>query len=416
MAGVRDSTLPSVCFCNNRVRYGLFTALSCAGSITGAIAYSARIGHLYGVYAYRDIELRGNLSPTQFQQVYALRAQELRFCAAHFASHPLESGVVIIAQLLVLHRMQKFALTNSLRERAWLLAARLLLAAVIFGVLVGVVSNIVAAVFYSQAAHLSSEASSAYATNSSSAGAAMFQQAQGRMSLAVRFARRQLCSRAPVLILNRLPVLILLLCRTASIQRFTEMAILLMIVAAFLIVGVYSLRIIASAIRTLMTAEQKLVEISSNANGNGDRHIPVHMSPLNHNPDPSRHNIENSLALVAKASQQGIDMQHKVAFTFVWIFLTILTRAVFIVFYGTVMAGQDFDNACSPDQCNPCKNVFAHMNFWILYTPSLQHTVMLVVSPLSLLVALWGMSDLSAIEQMSSSSAKLRQRFRMMRR
>ena len=107
VAGVRDSTLPSVCFCNNRFRYGLFTALSCAGSITGAIAYSARIGHLYGVYASRDIELRGNLSPAQFQQVYALRAQELRFCAAHFATHPLESGVVIIAQLLVLHRMQK---------------------------------------------------------------------------------------------------------------------------------------------------------------------------------------------------------------------------------------------------------------------------------------------------------------------
>lgn len=211
-----------------------------------------------------------------------------------------------------------------------------------------------------------------------------------------------------------LHVLNLVLCRTASIQRFTEMTILLVTVAAFFIVGIYSLRIIASAIGTLISAEKKLVEISSN--GNGDRHLPVPMSPLNHIPENSRHNIENSLALVVKASEQGHQMQHKVAFTFVWIFLTILTRAAFIVFYGTVMAGQDFDNACSPNQCNPCKNVYAHMNFWILYTPSLQHTVMLVASPLSLLVALWGMSDVSAIEQMSSSSAKLRQRWRLMRR
>jgi hypothetical protein len=82
--------------------------------------------------------------------------------------------------------MQKFAMTNSLRERAWLLASRLLLVAVILGVLIGVVCNIVAAVYYSQAADLSSDASTAYAGNSSSAGAAIFQQAQGRMSLAVR--------------------------------------------------------------------------------------------------------------------------------------------------------------------------------------------------------------------------------------
>jgi hypothetical protein len=187
-----------------------------------------------------------------------------------------------------------------------------------------------------------------------------------------------------------------------------------MIVAAFFIVGIFSLRIIASAIVTLMSAEKKLVEITSN--GNVDRQLPVQMSPLNHNAEISRHNIENSRMLVAKASEQGHQMQHKVAFTFVWIFLTILSRAAFIVFYGTVMAGQDFDNACSPNQCDPCKNVYAHMNFWILYTPALQHTVMLVASPLSLLVALWGMSDVSAIEHMSSSSAKLRQRFRMLRR
>jgi hypothetical protein len=198
------------------------------------------------------------------------------------------------------------------------------------------------------------------------------------------------------------------------------MLVLLTIVAAFLIVGVYSLRIIAAALQTLLSAEQKqnvkLCEIRTSQEISGHKAVQMSPGPLNHNDETSRQNIENSLVLVAKAQDQGHQLQHKVAITFVWIFFTFLTRAAFIVFYGIVMSSQDFDNNCSLDNCNPCKNKYAHMNFWILYTPALQHTIMLIASPLALIVALWGMSDVRAIEQMSSSYAKLRHRWRMMRR
>ncbi len=160
--------------------------MSCIGSITGIVAYAARIGHLHFVYSSRDIELRGDLSAAQFEQTYVLRTQEMRFVAVHFAMHPVESGCAVVAQLLVLHRMQKFAVTSSLRELAWHRAARLLLAIVIFGILIGVVGNIVAAVFYSQAGDIFSQAAHSYAPNSSTAGIAIFQQAQSRMSRAVR--------------------------------------------------------------------------------------------------------------------------------------------------------------------------------------------------------------------------------------
>ena len=39
----------------------------------------------------------------------------------------------------------------------------------------------------------------------------------------------------------------------------------------------------------------------------------------------------------------------------------------------------------------------------MLYTPSLQTVVLLLVSPLALLVALWGMSDVQELEHMNTS-------------
>ena len=53
--------------------------------------------------------------------------------------------------------------------------------------------------------------------------------------------------------------------------------------------------------------------------------------------------------------------------------------------------------------CDPsCHNVFTHFNQWALNTPEFQVTIVLVSSPLTLLVALWGMTSEQTLHAMKS--------------
>lgn len=47
-------------------------------------------------------------------------------------------------------------------------------------------------------------------------------------------------------------------------------------------------------------------------------------------------------------------------------------------------------------------NVFSNIIGWIVYTPVFQQVTILIASPIALLVALWDMSDVRALEQMGS--------------
>ena len=63
--------------------------------------------------------------------------------------------------------------------------------------------------------------------------------------------------------------------------------------------------------------------------------------------------------------------------------------------------------------CDPsCFNVFTHIAQWSANTPEFQVTVVLVSSPLTLLVALWGMTSRQALHAMKSKEQEvpLRQR------
>ena len=54
--------------------------------------------------------------------------------------------------------------------------------------------------------------------------------------------------------------------------------------------------------------------------------------------------------------------------------------------------------------CDPsCFNEFTHINQWAARTPEFQLTVVLVSSPLTLLVALWGMTSKQTLHAMKSN-------------
>ncbi len=337
--------------------YGWFTALSCAGSVAGALAYAARIGFLYGLYVTRNVPK---------QQTNAARAASLQLSrgswgsvAAFVAISPFEFGFVTVAQLLVLQRMHRFSTRKSQRQRHWHLSGRIFLGSVIACHAICVFGNIAASAQYAQAAELFSSATTAILANDTASANSYELQARDKTVQAVK---------------------------AAAVQRFTEVFVLLMIDAAFVFVGVHSHRVIATALRALFVAEREVISISRAAGSALD--------------------ASASVKLFGEVSYQGRWLQRKVLGTFVFVFVSFLLRSVFTVLFAMASAFTEENNPCAASACDVCKNFYSHLLFWMIYTPVFQQTIVLISSPLTLIIALWGMSGVRSIEQMEDIDVK----------
>jgi hypothetical protein len=334
---------------------GWFTGLACLGSAFGALAYGARLGNLTGIYGSMKLEgemgaLSNSTAETLMlvEQQYVLRH---RFAAAFYVLYPWEAALVVLAQLFVLQRMRDFAIAKSIRQRRWIFCSRLCVAVVIAGNLAGICSNLMSASLFNESANLSQKAVESFAVKNTAEG------------LGFRLQARDNTSRASA---------------NNAIARFCEAIVLLVIVAAYSIVGVASARIIASALLALLKASQKVSVISGLAG-------------------------EQSRRLVALASEQGRQLQRKIVGTFVFVFIAVLLRSSFYVLYAIVSVFQNTGDRCGLS-CDPCHNDYAHIYDFILYTPEFQQTVMIIASPGTLLLALWGMSGVQELEATATVS------------
>lgn len=328
--------------------YGWFTGLAALGSVAGALAYGCRVGQLRMFYIAEELET--SESSASVQDKDAIRAESRRFAAAHFALFPLELFFVVTTQLILLSRMQHFVLAKVRQPQRWMQARRYLLAIITFLNVLGICGNFAASFYYYQAAALSSDAARAYSANSTLLGDVLRADANQKHSLAGS---------------------------VASIQRFSEVCSLLVIILVFLIAGFFGVRAIIAALRLLLDAGQKLDSITGEL---GDQ----------------------ARDLVQSASAQGRALHLKVTATTAYVFLSLLLRAVFTMLYAVAQALQNNGDACASSWCDPCKNVHSNIHGWILYTPSFQNMCMLVASPIAMLVGLWGMSNVRAMEDMSA--------------
>jgi hypothetical protein len=238
----------------------------------------------------------------------------LHYSALYYLLYPFELLFVILAQVCVLHRMQLFSNSSSWsapRQRHVACAWRAFVALLVAGILVGIGSNIATAVFFSQAADFNTEALKALALNHTAPVPRYEQQAKVATSRAVA---------------------------TASLQRLSEAAVLLMFIAVYCIVGIRSYRIITTALRTLLQAEQRFVAAKDSG---------------------AKQTFSQQRQLIADASDQGRTLLLKVVVTFVLVFVSILVRSLFHVLYAVAQAGQDYANPCALSQCSTCKNVFS---------------------------------------------------------
>ncbi len=292
-------------------------------------------------------------NPTNDQRVATMQTSVslIRWLATYFVASPFEFAFSSVAHLFVLHRLQQFTTSKSPRQRAWSIAGRMFLAAVISGHAVGICVNISSAVVLTQSAAFFADAATAYAANATAAGS--------------HFEIQGIEKRAEAL-------------KNTSVQRFIEVVVLLMIVVSFIVVGLNSHRIISAALRALFNAEKKLASMAA-ASGVSDN---------------------SGAKLVAEVQSQGRKLYRKVVGTFVFVLLALLLRSVFIVMHALGAGLTNQADKCARSECDACKNVFSHMLFWMAYTPSYHQVCVLVSSPLALMGALWGMSGVRAMEQM----------------
>ena len=141
---------------------------------------------------------------------------------------------------------------------------------------------------------------------------------------------------------------------TVAVQLFCEVAVLLLIVVAFAVTG-------AACVRRFTSAQL------------GD-------------------------------TADGRQLWRQIEGTAGFVFVTFLLRAVYSTMSAVAYGLQDYADSCPSDSlCDAsCANVYALMQRWLLYTPEFQLSVELISSPLTLLVALWGMTSKHTLRLMQS--------------
>ena len=153
-----------------------------------------------------------------------------------------------------------------------------------------------------------------------------------------------------------------------------EAALLLLIVATLLFVGLLGASALLHALRSFQ-ASNDVTNVSLRSNTTGF--------------DAA---TQKKLQHAASVSRR---LLRQMAGTVVVAFVSLLLRAVYSVMFATANAFQDSDKPCDNyvGRCSSCYNTYTHMQQWMLYTPAFQLLVLLASQPLALLVGLWGMTS-----------------------
>jgi hypothetical protein len=324
--------------------YGWFSGLMLCGSCFGAVAWGVWMQFL--VVSFNNFDnVNYNSSSTLTKAQKALTAAQTgaqieRLLAAFTVVYAMVFLCLSAAKLMVLDRMMDFAMPKGDgMSRRWVVGGRVVMAAVVAGNAVGLGGNVAAAVYFQRTAEYYSAASAAFAVNNFADGYNFADLAKQKEQLAAS---------------------------TASLQEFCEVAVLLLIIVTFAVVGAACARRVSSA----------LLDMPSDA-------------------------------AEAVAARQ---MRRQIVGTAAFVFVTFLLRAVYSTMFALANELQNAGNYadCGLKLCDAsCYNVYRLMQLWLLYTPEFRLTVELISSPLALLVALWGMTSDRTLQRMQSNRRQM---------
>jgi hypothetical protein len=311
--------------------YGWFSGLMLCGSCFGAVAWSARMMTGVNLLNGNDLDSRGDSA-----RGTALDAVSYRWRAVFTVTYAIEFMCLSAAKLMVLDRMRDFAAPRGDgMRRLWVVGDRVVMAVVVLGNAVGLAANAAAALYFQRAADAVSTASVFFAANNNQSAFENFRFSQAEVQLA-----------GTVL----------------SVQSFCEVMVLLLIVAAFVAVGVLCARRVRSRLLSVDAA--------------------------------------------SASAAAGRTLQLQIVGTAAFVFVAFLVRSVYSTMFAVAYQLQDVSVRCPgvTSRCDPtCYKVYTLMQRWMFNTPEFQLTIVLISSPLALLVALWGMTSRVTLQLMKSS-------------
>ncbi len=285
------------------------------------------------------------------------RRQALRWLAAFGVVYPFTVCFLVVTKLLVLDRLIEFSKLKAGEAGSRLvLFGRVLLAIVVIGSAIGLVSNIVGAVFFCQAA----DSFSLIAADNSS-GLDTYDERKEKYEV----AKAQVAQGT----------------RAVSVHFLFEFFVMILVVGSFVGAGVACIRRIRYALsRSGVTQAVPMSPIRS------ERAASTHLSAAAAGPD---------------VAARGRELQRQIVVTCSVVFLAFLIRAAHSGMTVVASAAQNLDIDCGQYgdiRCRDCNNAFANMLVWLLYTPHFYFAVALVSQPIALLVALWGMTSGQALK------------------
>ena len=311
---------------------------SCFGAITWASSLMSRANFFKG----NDAESRGD-----FVQAWSFAAISFSWAAVFYVTYAVEFLCLSAAKLMVLDRMSTYAAGQDEGSRKrWAAGGRMVMAVVVLGNSIGLAGNIAAAVHAQRAAEAASTASALFAANSTQAAREHASSSRTEMQLAISIT---------------------------AVQMFCEVAVLLLIVAAFVVAGIFCARLISIFMKRAIRYT-------------GD--------------------VEAALAIQEAGKKQMLQQLG----TTVFVFVAFVIRSVQSTLFAVSRQLQDGGTSCPgvTSRCDSsCTNVFTHIHQWMVYTPEFQLTVVLVASPLALLVALWGVTSSLALQLMTPGNREL---------
>lgn len=264
-------------------------------------------------------------SNARFRNIHTCQFQALRWISGYALTFPIAFGFVIVSKLLVLDRFRTFA---QFRDQSWNRAGRILVISIVSCTVCGFAGNIAAVVFFLQSSSLYIEFA---ATNVSSTS----QRAQTERLRGIQAA--------------------------AAMLSF-EIIILILIIAAFLVVGFIGASSIKDAIKSL----------------NID--------------DSHAESLKDMQRQVVKAGKQ---LRLRVLSTAGFVFVSFLLRLSYAAMFAisSVLSNSDVECPDFINRCSPCYNTYTYIQIWMLYNPEFLFAVTFISQNIVLLVALWGMTS-----------------------
>jgi hypothetical protein len=287
--------------------------------------------------------------------------QGLRWLAAYAVTYPFTFTLLCCSKLLVLSRLMDFSkLTHVGRQSRWLFASRALVACVVLGNMVGLGGNIAASVSFFRAANLRE-------TRASLVNKSLTSNDRDQLNARANDAMKQGM-------------------QTMAIFIGSETILLLLIVIAVSIVGVACvLRIRASLRAAPETPRPVLLRDSADSSDGAAR---------------------------ASASDQAYAsaaryLKLQIMATCAVVFLSFFIRSSHSIMHVLAQVLASNPNDCPRNQfknrCSDCYNIWYYLSLWLLYNPALYFGVALFSLPLTLLVALWGMTSGRMAEAMRAA-------------